>query len=226
MSEDHPVKSHPPSSTGRFLWSGAAAGAASAFVFTIIHDLFISDIWFSVLFMMIAGAVCGLCLGWTYNLLFEAPSIGSWVRYNLLYVAMFGLLGAVSVLVYEPVTTMAAVVTANAPPNDLFAQAMPLTVGFTVAMSLFVNGLYGRSWWHFAAILLTCTLLVLLLGLNVSAIGLVYIPSSSVYLIAELFGLILVLNVVYVAVFIAFERKRFKSGKVIAASAESIHNAV
>ncbi len=52
-------------------------------------------------------------------------------------------------------------------------------------------------------------MLVILRGLNVSAIGLVYIPGGSVYLIVELFGLILVINVVYVAVFIALERKGF-----------------
>lgn len=226
MSKDHPVESHHASSTRSYLWTGATAGAISAFVFAIIHDLLISNIWFSVLFMMFAGAVCGLCIGWTYGLLFKAPSIGSWVRYNLLYVAMFGLLGAASVLVYEPMTTMAAVVAANAPPNDLFAQAMPLTVGFSVAMTLLVSWLYGRSGWHIAAIALTCTLLTLLLGLNISAIGLVYIPSGSVYVLAELLGLILVINIVYVAVFLAFERKRFNSGKGIAASAESIYNAV
>ena len=43
--------------------------------------------------------------------------------------------------------------------------------------------------------------LVALLGLNVSAIGLVAIPAGALYLIVELFALILVLNVVYVAVF-------------------------
>ncbi len=214
LSEDIPVKMNTSSNTRSYLWSGAVAGAISAFVFAIVHDLFISDIWFSAIFMMIAGAVCGLCLGWTYGLFFEAPTTGSWVRYNLLYVAMFVLLGAASVLVYEPVTTMAAVVTANAPPNELFEQAMPLTVGFTLAMSLSVSLLYGRSRWHFAAILLTSTLLVLLLGLNVSAIGLVYIPRGSIYVIGEMFGLILALNLVYVAVFIGLERKRFIRGKV------------
>ena len=218
MSEANLVKSHHALNTRSYLRSGAVAGAISAFVFTVIHDHFISDIWFSLLFMMIAGAVCGLCLGWTYGLLFNVPLTGSWVRYNLLYVAMFGLLGAASVLIYEPVTTMEAVVAANAPPNDLFARAMPLTLGFTVALSLLVSLLYGRSWGHFAAILLTCTLLVLLLGLNVSAIGLVYIPSGSAYLIAELFGLIVALNVVYVAVFIGLERKRFIRGMVTTTS--------
>ncbi len=67
--------------------------------------------------------------------------------------------------------------------------------------------IYLASQPHYGAILRTCTLLVLLLGLNVSAIGLVYIPSGSVYLVVELFGLILAINMVYVAVFMALERK-------------------
>jgi hypothetical protein len=52
--------------------------------------------------------------------------------------------------------------------------------------------------------------LVALLGLNISAIGLVVIPSGSLVVIAELFGLIVVLNAVYVLVFIMLD-KTFKS---------------
>ena len=121
-----------------YIRSGAVAGAVSAFAFAIIHHLFISDIWFSLIMMMVAGAVCGLCIGWTYGLLFEAPSTGSWVRYNMLYVVMFVLLGAASVLVYEPVTTIAALIEANEPPDALFRQALPMTVGFTLAMAILV----------------------------------------------------------------------------------------
>ena len=193
----------------KYVRSGAVAGAVSAFAFAIIHDVFISDIWFSLVIMMVAGAVCGLCIGWSHGLLVESPSIGSWLRYNLLYVAMFALLGAASELVYEPVTTITALIEANEPPDELFRQAMPMTLVFTLAIAALVSLLYGRSWRRFGAILLTCTVLVLLLGLNVSAIGLVYIPRGSLYLVLELFGLILALDVVYVAVFIALERKSF-----------------
>jgi hypothetical protein len=198
-----------------YLRSGSVAGAASAFAFAIIHHAFISDIWFSLIPMMAAGAVCGLCVGWTYGLLFEAPSAGSWLRYNSLYVAMFVLLGVVSVLVYEPVTTLAAVVAANEPPDELFRQAMPMTVAFTLATTALVSLLHGRRWSHYGAILLTCTILVLLLGLNVSAIGLVSVPSSSVYLVVELFGLIVAINLVYVAMFIALERKSLLRGNIV-----------
>jgi hypothetical protein len=196
----------------RYVRSGAVAGAVSAFTFVIIHHLVISNIWFSLPLMMVAGAICGLCVGWTYGLLFDGPSAGSWLRYNMLYVAMFVLLGAVSVLVYEPVTTIAALVLADEPPDELFRQAMPMTVLFTLAAATLLSLLYGRRWTHYLSILLTCTILVLLLGLNVSTIGLVDIPSGSVYLVIELFALILALNLVYAAMFIALERKTLISG--------------
>jgi hypothetical protein len=205
------AKQEKTTSIWAYLRSGAVAGAISAFAFAIIHHLFISNIWFSLIIMMVAGAVCGLCIGWSYRLLVRAPSTGSWLRYNLLYVAMFALLGAASVIVYEPVTTIGALIVANEPPDELFGQAMPMTLVFTLATAALVSLLHRRSWLNFGAVLLTCTVLVLFLGLNVSVIGLVEIPRGSLYLIAELFGLILALNAVYVAVFMGLERKSLLS---------------
>ena len=49
---------------------------------------------------------------------------------------------------------------------------------------------------------LALAVLVLLLGLNVSAMGLIEIPRSSLYLVLELTGLILALNLVFVVVFL------------------------
>ena len=192
--------------------SGAVAGAVSAFAFSIVHHMMISDIWFSLIIMLPAGVLCGGCVGWTYGLMFENPSIVSWLRYNMLYVVMFLLLGIVSVLVFEPKTTVAALVAANEPPDALIGQAMPMTIVFTLAMTVLLSWMYGRKWLHYGAILITCTLLILLLGLNVSVIGLVYIPGSSLYLIAELFGLIFAINVFYVVAFIALERKSLAGG--------------
>ncbi|UCG23892.1 MAG: hypothetical protein JSW55_17435 [Chloroflexota bacterium] len=192
---------------GRYAVSGAIAGAASAFIFTIIHDILISDIWFSLAIMLVAGALCGACLSWSYSLVVDAPSLRSWAAYNLLYDAMFVLLGLVSVLLFEPVTTMAAVVTANGPPDELIGQAMPITAVFTLLMAIIISLIYGFNWSRFGVILLTSTVLVLLLGLNVSVIGLVSIPRGSWYLVMEMFALILVLNVMYVIVFVGLERK-------------------
>ncbi len=157
--------------------------------------------------MMIAGALCGLCVGWTYRLLFNIPSAATWLMYNLAYVAMFVLLGVASVIVYDPVTTIPALIAANEPPRALFRQAMPLTVGFTILSSTLMALLWGRTLLSHAAILLTCTILVVLLGLNISVLGLVHLPSGTAYLIAEAFGLILAINLAYVAVVLMLEKK-------------------
>lgn len=190
--------------------SGVMAGGASVLAFTIIHHIFISNIWFSFPLMLVAGAMCGGCVGWSFGRLVKRPSLGHWLRYNLLYDTLFFLLGTASALMFEPVTPMAALVEANAPPDDLIRQALPLTAVFTLTAAVLVTLLYGRTLPKFGAALLTCTLLVLLLGLNVSTLGLVAIPRGSLYLVAEFFGLILLLNAVYTAVFIGLEWRKLQ----------------
>ena len=185
--------------------SGAVAGVASTVGFTVIHHLLISDIWQTLPIMALAGALCGLCIAWSYGLVSERPSISSWLGYNLAHVAMLGLLGTISVVVFEPITTMAAVIEANESPTALITTAMPTTVAVALLASATLSAMYGRQWSHHAAILVTVTVLVLFLGLNVSAIGLVDIPTDSTLLIAEIFGLILGLALLYAAVFIGLE---------------------
>lgn len=68
--------------------SGAIAGGVSVFIFTVIHQILISNIWFSFPIMLMAGGVCGLCLGWSYALVVVSYSISSWLKYTGLYVAM------------------------------------------------------------------------------------------------------------------------------------------
>lgn len=194
--------------TRGFPVAGAAAGAVSAFAFVVIHDIFISDIWFSLVLMLVAGAVCGLCIGWSYRRLFSAPSVRSWWGYNLTYVAMFAALGLASVLIFEPATTMAALTAADEPPHELIGAALPMTIVFTLAFAAAITWKVGRTWGKFGAVLLTSSVLVILLGLNVSVIGLVEIPRGSLYLVAEMFGLIVFLNLVFAAVFMVLTRKR------------------
>lgn len=194
--------------SGQYALAGAIAGLVSTIVFTIVHDIFISDIWFMLLPMSVAGAICGASISWSFALLVDVINLGGWLKYNLLYVIMFFLLGVVSSLVFEPVTTVAALIAANGPPDDLIQQALPMTVLFTLGMAMVVTLLYGRSWSRFGAILLTCSVLVLLLGLNVSTIGLVSIPRGSFYLVLEMFGLILLLDLVYASVFVILIRNR------------------
>jgi len=188
------------------LFTGAISGVVSTLSFIIVHGIFISDIWFMLLPMLAAGALCGALVSWSYRFVVMDPSTRNWLIYNLIYVALFGLLGVVSVLFFEPVTTMAAMVTLNGPPTALIDQAMPMTIVFTLSMAVLITLRYGRSITKFLAVLLTCMVLVALLGLNVSVIGLVDIPSGSLAVIAELFGLIVALNAVYMCMYLILKR--------------------
>jgi hypothetical protein len=181
---------------------GAAAGALAALTFAAVHALWITDIWFSLVPMMVAGAVCGATIGWSYGRLFE-PSIRTWLLYNASYVIALAVLGLVSVAAFEPRTTMAELLTLDGPPTDLIGDAFPLTIAFTLGTAAILSVLFGRTLAAFGAIFVTCTVLVVLLGLDISIIGLIQIPTSSLYLVVELAGLVVVLAGSFAAVVIA-----------------------
>ncbi len=187
--------------------SGAIGGAISAFVFVVIHDIFISDIWFSLFVMLVAGAICGLSMGWAFGVMAKKRSLRQWTLFNAAFVLLLFALGWVSVLVFEPRTTIAVLVAENEPPGELIGAAMPMTAAFTVLAAIVIARMFGDLRSNLPAALTTSVVLVLLLGLNVSVIGLVDIPTDSLYLVAELFGLILALDVVMAAVFWALERR-------------------
>lgn len=199
----------PTVSVTSFLRSGVIAGMLAALSFALIHAWFISNIWFSVVPMMTAGALCGLCIAWSFAVVITRPSLASWLRYNALLVAMLALLGLTSVLFFRPVTTIPALFQLPGPPTNLFRQALPMTAAFTIATSVILSLRYRRDWRGFGAVLLANTVLVALLGLNVSIIGLVNIPRSALYLVAELFGLILSIGSVYATLVAVLERKSF-----------------
>jgi hypothetical protein len=188
--------------------SGGIAGAVAGLSFAIVHGVMISEIWFSLPMLLVAGALCGCCLGATYGMLRETPSLASWLGYNALFVGFFALIAIVSELVYEPMISLAELM-AGGPPSYMWGQAMPLVVVCTLLMATLLQRIYGRTWGHFLALLGTSAALVLLLGLNISLMGLVYVPIESYYLVAETFGLILILNLVFAACFAGLEWKRF-----------------
>src|SRR5512142_2832973 len=99
----------------RLVVPGAAAGALAALAFAAVHALWITDIWFSLVPMMVAGAVCGATIGWSYGRLFE-PSIRTSLLYPPSYVVALAVLGLVSSAVFEPRTTMAELFTLDGPP--------------------------------------------------------------------------------------------------------------
>jgi hypothetical protein len=194
--------------SGRFALSGAIAGAGATLAFTLIHGLLISDVSFTLAMMLPAGAACGALVAWSYAFLARRPSVGGWLFYNFLYLGMFFLLTAVTFGVFEPQTTMAAVMVDNGIYWDMIGRAMPVTAVFTLASAVVMTLIYDRSLQNLAVLTVTCSVLMLILGHNISAMGLVAIPRSGYYLVAEMLGLILAINGVYVLVFVLLERKR------------------
>lgn len=189
---------------------GAAAGMVSTVTFALVHALLISDIWFSIAPMLVAGGVCGLCVGWSFGILASPPTLGGWVRYNATFIGLLALLAVLSLIIYEPTTTLSSLLALPGPPDELFVEVMPLTVGFTIAATTLVTALFGRRWWHIGPVLTTMTVVVLLLGLNLSVFGLVSVPSSRMWVVAELILLVVALIAVYATVFAVLLWRRFQ----------------
>jgi hypothetical protein len=81
-------------------------------------------------------------------------------------------------------------------------------LGFAeLAASVLINLMFENRRSTYLPVLLTCVVIIMTLGLNVLIIDLVDIPTDSVYLVAELLGLIVFLNLAFVAAFVALERR-------------------
>lgn len=194
--------------TGRPV-SGAIAGAISALVFTVVHFFVISDIWWSLVPMLIAGAACGAVLAATFGLMpAHRRTTAAWFGYNGVWVALLGTLSVVSILVFEPVITVRELIEANAgPPDELIGQALPMTAVFTIASAAVVSRLVIGRWSAFLPVLGTAAVVVMLLGLNLSITGLAEFESGQGVLIAELFGLVVLLAGVYAVAFWVIRRR-------------------
>jgi hypothetical protein len=183
----------------RFIASGTAAGAFSAFIFCVVHQLLISPIWFATVAMLVAGAVCGTLVAWSYTVAVDNKSVRSWMQYNALYVVILFALGIASLIAFEPVTSIAKLLESNEPPRALIGRALPITGVFTVGSAALLTLIYRPRWIGALALLLTAVGIVAFLGLNISILGLVFVPRSSLYVIAEVLALIVTLALVYAA---------------------------
>lgn len=74
--------------TSRAILIGSVSGAIAALAFTILHGLMISSIWFMTVPMLVAGALCGMLLGWGHVLLEDKYTVLGWLRYNGLYLIL------------------------------------------------------------------------------------------------------------------------------------------
>jgi hypothetical protein len=189
------------------LFAGVIAGTASSLVFTILHGLIISNIWFMLIPMLLAGAMCGFFISWSYALLVDRPSVAGWLGYNSLYIVLLFLLGPISLLLFEPIMTIPELVSSpNGLPDELFREVLPLVALYTPLMALIITRLHSRRWTAYGVVLITCAVLVFLLGLNIAPMGLVFLSSGWVSMLLEVVGLVVALNLVYVVVYLLLER--------------------
>ena len=101
------------------MWLGALSGVVVVLGFTIVHNLFIVDIWFNAGPMLFAGALCGSCIVWSYRKGVADHSTAAWFRYAGFFAVEVIALGAVSLAVLRPQFTMAELLVAD----DAFEQA-------------------------------------------------------------------------------------------------------
>jgi hypothetical protein len=166
-------------------------------VFSVIHYFLISPIWFAMIANIIAGAVSGACIAWSYSLAARNKTRRSWATYNTAFVLVLVALCVTSLIMFDPVTTIPALLQSREPPRALIGRALPVTLVFTLASAVLLAALYRAGWVASMAIGITALVVVSFLGLNLSILGLVAVPRGSLYLLAEVFALIIALAVVY-----------------------------
>lgn len=162
-------------------WLGALSGAVVVLGFTVVHNVFISDIWFNVGPMLFAGALCGFCIAWSYRKGVADHSTAAWFRYAGLYAVEMVTLGAVSLVVLRPRWTMEELLVAEDAFERLMPPAVPLMVGAMLVGTIMVWLHCGRRWAALVPILVTQVLLVFLLGHQFAFLGLV--DSSAALLL-------------------------------------------
>jgi hypothetical protein len=166
-------------------WAGAVSGIVVVLGFTVAHGIFISDIWFNLGPMLFAGALCGLCLAWSYGKGVADHSTSAWFRYVGLYAGEMIVLGAVSMALLSPRFTMAELMVADDAFERLLPPSMPLMIGAMVAGTMLVWAVSGRRWGAMLPILATQVLLVFLVGHQFAFLGLVESSSALLWIFGE-----------------------------------------
>jgi len=100
---------------------------------------------------------------------------------------------------------MAAISAAGGPVDELIVRALPHTGAFTLGTTGALGRLLSRRSSDYVRLLLTVTVLVVFLGLNVSVLGLVEFSGGSLLPVVVFFGLIVLLDLVFTVVFAALQ---------------------
>jgi hypothetical protein len=167
----------------------ALSGALTVLAFVVVHDLWISDIWFNLGPMVLAGALCGLVIVWSYANAVPEHIPARWFVYNGFLVGLLVALGAVSFLVLDPMFTMAEAMEMDNALEMLIPPALPLMIGAVLVGTVLMWAAYGRKAGALAPILVTQALLVFLVGHNLAILGLVELSGDLLTIFVEFIGL-------------------------------------
>jgi hypothetical protein len=168
---------------------GAVAGGLTVFVFSVAHAVWISDIWFNIVPMVMSGALCGLSIAWSFHAGVDRPSPRLWLAYNGVCAALLLALGGVSILVFEPRFTMVEILSVDDPLRLLMPPALPLMVAGTLVGALALWALFGLRNRALGPILVSQSLLMFLVGHNLAILGLVEVPADQLYRVGTFVGL-------------------------------------
>lgn len=192
-------------------WVGAIAGSLTVLAFAVLHDIWISDIWFNIAPMVLSGALCGLSIVWSYQATTPEHSRIRWWGYNAACALLLVGLGAASFLILEPRFTMAEIMNADDALARLLPPAMPLIIGGTLVGTLALWLAFGRRRSALLPTLVTQALLMFLVGHNLAILGLVDIPTDQWYRVAEFVGVTFFLAACFALASMALASIRLRS---------------
>jgi hypothetical protein len=178
-------------------WLGAVVGALVVLGFVLAHNAFISDIWFNAAPMIFAGAVCGLCVVWSYRSGIADHSSAAWLTFVGLFVVEMAVLGATSLLLLSPRWSMGELMVADDAFERLMPPSVPLMIGAMVLGTVLMWLYCDRRWAALGPLAVTQVLLVFLLGHQFAFLGLVE-TSSTLW---RVFGEFTVITAVLAAAF-------------------------
>ena len=187
---------------------GALSGGLTVLIFVMIHHLWISDIWFNLGPMVLAGAVCGLVIVWSYTKAVSEHSPRRWFVYNGFQIGLLVALGMVSFVVLDPKFTMAEAMVMDDALAELIPPALPLMILAILVGTFLLWIAYGRKRGALAPILVTQVLLVFLVGHNLAILGLVELSGDLLAVFAEFIGLTAFLGVGFAAGLMLLTRVR------------------
>ena len=168
---------------------GGLSGGLTVLVFTLVHDLWISDIWFNLGPMVLSGALCGLAIVWSYNTAVSPQSTRRWFVFNGVLVGLLVALGGMSFVVLDPKFTMAEAMAMEDALAELIPPALPLMIGAILVGTVLVWIGYGRKATALVPAFVVQVLLVFLVGHNLAILGLVELSGDLVATFVEFIGL-------------------------------------